>query len=160
MAVGVHCILYDWRVTGLYAVTMFPGWLYQAQRTLSAKAQLVSSVETPLMPEGQTVNLSALAVPAPTREPRATAAPRPAAARALLIVRDFFSFAFVCRVSGWPSVSSVPQRLDGEPGDMPHRVFLDSHAISSLSRCSPGRYPGCPAYTGAAPAAFAALQLA
>ena len=49
----MHCIAYYRPVTGLYAVTMVPGWLYQAQRTLSAKAQLVSAVETPLMPEGQ-----------------------------------------------------------------------------------------------------------
>ena len=115
----MHCIVYDWWVTGLYAVTMVPGWLYQAQRTLSAKAQLVSSVETPLMPEGQTVNMSALAVPAPTREPMVTAAPIPAAARTFFIVRDFFSFALFAEVSGWPSVSSIPQRLEGEPGHMP-----------------------------------------
>ena len=32
-------------------------------------------------------------------------------AMSFFIVRYFFSFAFVCRVSGWPSVSSIPQRL-------------------------------------------------
>ena len=127
MAVGVHCIVYDWWVTGLYAVTMFPGWLYQAQRTLSAKAQLVSSVETPLMPEGQTVKLSALAVPAPTREPMVTAAPIPAAARAFFIVRDFFSFAFVCR-----SVRLALGQLNSP-----------SASKANLAIC-PSRRPACP----------------
>lgn len=57
----MHCIVYDCRVIGLYAVTMVPGWSYQAKRTLSAKAQLVSAVVTPLIPDGQMVKLSALA---------------------------------------------------------------------------------------------------
>jgi hypothetical protein len=52
---------------------------------------------------------SAFAVPAPTRA--RAAAPRPATATGFFIVRDFFSFAFVCRSVGWPSVSSIPQRL-------------------------------------------------
>ena len=26
----MHCIVYDWWVTGPYAATMVPGWLYQA----------------------------------------------------------------------------------------------------------------------------------
>ena len=82
----MHCIVYDWWVTGLYAVTMVPGWLYQAQRTLSAKAQLVSSVATPLMPEGQTVNTSALAGEANSRlAARAAAAPP---RRLLTVSRD------------------------------------------------------------------------
>jgi hypothetical protein len=59
--VGVHCILYDSFVTGLYAVTMVPGWEYQARRTLSANAQLVSLVATALVPEGHMVIVSALA---------------------------------------------------------------------------------------------------
>src|SRR6185295_4899998 len=70
---------------------MVPGWLYQAQRTLSAKAQLVSAVETPLWPEGQTVKFSALAVPAAAKGPT-RAAPIPAAAISFFIARDFFSF--------------------------------------------------------------------
>jgi len=58
--------VYDWWVIGLYAVTMAPGWSYQAKRTLSPKAQLLSAVVTPLIPEGQTVKLSALASAAVT----------------------------------------------------------------------------------------------
>ena len=71
--------MYDWLVIGLYAVTMVPGWSYQAKRTLSAKAQLVSAVVTPLIPDGQTVKLSALAdeamaIPAAAVMPASTAA--------------------------------------------------------------------------------------
>jgi hypothetical protein len=107
---------------------MVPGWLYQARRTLSAKAQLVSTVETPLMPEGQTVNFSALAVPAPTREPRATAAPRPAATRAFFIVRDFFSFALFAECSVGPSVSSIPSTSTANLAN----YFLHNWELSSV----------------------------
>ena len=58
-------------------------------------------------------------------------------AMSFFIVRDFFSFALFAEVSGWPSVSSIPQRLEGEPGHMPvttpacqtpERLGVTSHA--------------------------------
>ena len=48
------------------------------------------------------------AVPAPTREPRVMAAPRPATAMTFFIVRYFFSFALFAECSVGPSVSSFP----------------------------------------------------
>ena len=64
------------------------------------------------------VKFSALAVPAPTREPRATAAPRPATAMSFFIVRDFFSFDLFAECPVGPRLAQF-EVLDGEPGQMP-----------------------------------------
>jgi hypothetical protein len=56
--------------------------------------------------------------------PANSAAPIPATVRSFFIVRAFFSFALFAEVSGWPSVSSIPQRLEGEPGHMPVNACL------------------------------------
>jgi len=55
------------------------------------------------------------------------------------IVRDFSSFALFAEVSGWPSVSSIPQRLEGEPGHMTVKTSPPAQAPERLGVTSPPR---------------------
>jgi hypothetical protein len=85
---------------------------------------------------------------------RITAAPAvapPTAALKILLINRFF-------------LSQGASPFQRETCDHPPQIadqfaYHDSHAIPSPSRSRPARYPGCPAYSGAARAAFAALQL-
>ena len=73
------------------------------------------------------LKFSALAVPAPTREPRVMAAPRPAAAMTFFIVRDFFSLLLFaeCRSGHSPSTATAnvghrrPHSAVGVPDPLP-----------------------------------------
>ena len=71
-----------------------------------------------------TVKLSALAVPAPTREPRATAAPRPATAMSFFIVRDFFSFALFAECPVGPRSAQFPSASKANLAICPSRRLL------------------------------------
>ena len=94
----------------------------------------------------------ALAAPAPTREPMAMAAPRPAAARSLFLVSGISFICVVCRSVRLTLASQLnSQRHEGDPGHVPVTRVLPATSqvrASAAGGDEPGWFHWCTATTG------------